>query len=455
MSGRPWRVLRSVRFRLTAGVTLLCVLCLLGTSWLLVSQVRSQTTAAMRRQSAAEARSLALQLETAGGAVGVTATVPGDGILPGAASSGTLPAGKSGTVFSLVSGSGDVVAQSSGGTTAASRPAVVEAHPRAGTIVQVVPVTIDGQAFELVANSPMEPVNAAIAALARSLAVVGPLLVLGVAVLAWLTLGRAFRPVEVIIARTDEISAHNLDERVPVPPSGDEVARLAGTMNRMLARIQASSESQRRFVSDASHELRSPVAASRAQLEVALGHPQDADWTATARTVLDEQERLSQLVDDLLLIARLDEGGEPRRVEVDLDDVVFEEASRAHRVGVDVSQVTPVRVIGDLGLLQRLVRNLVDNAVRHAGSRVRMSLASGAGLALLAVEDDGVGVPPELRESVFDRFTRLEDARNRDAGGAGLGLAVVREVATVHGGEARVLESTLGGARLEVRIPLG
>jgi signal transduction histidine kinase len=448
-------MLRSVRFRLTAGVTLLCLLCLLGTSWLLVSQVRSQTTAAMKRQSAAEARSLASRLETSGGAVGIATTVPGSSILPGATSSGTLPAGESGTGFSLVSGDGDVVAQSSAQATAASQTVVVEAHARAGTIVQAVPVTIDGQAFQLVASSPMEPVNAAIAALARSLAVAGPLLVLGVALLTWLTLGRAFRPVEAIIARSDEISAHTLDERVPVPPSGDEVARLAGTMNRMLARLQASSESQRRFVSDASHELRSPVAASRAQLEVALGHPHDADWTATARTVLDEQERLSRLVDDLLLIARLDEGGEPSRVEVDLDDVVFEEASRAHRVGVDVSQVTPVRVSGDLGLLQRLVRNLVDNAVRHAGNRVWVSLASGDGLALLAVEDDGAGVPPELRDSVFDRFTRLEDARGRDAGGAGLGLAVVREVARAHGGTARVVESALGGARFEVRIPLG
>ena len=455
MIQRPWQLLSSVRFRLTAGVTLLCGLCLLGTSWLLVSQVRSQTTAAMKRQSAAEARSLAIQLETSGGAVGVVTTVPGSGIVPDPTSTGTLPAGESGTVFSLVSDSGDVVARSSGATTAASQPVVVETATGGGTIVQAIPVTIDGQAFRLVADSPMEPVNEAIAALARSLAIVGPLLALGVALLAWFTLGRAFRPVDAIIARTDEISAHNLDERVPVPPSGDEVARLAGTMNRMLARIQASSESQRRFVSDASHELRSPIAASRAQLEVALGHPQDADWTATAHTVLDEQVRLGRLVDDLLLIARLDEGGEPHRVEVDLDDVVFEEASRAHRVDVDVSQVTPVRVVGDLGLLQRLVRNLVDNAARHAGSRVQVSLASGDGLALLAVEDDGAGVPPELRESVFDRFTRLEDARDRDAGGAGLGLAVVREVATVYGGEARVLESTLGGARFEVRIPLG
>ena len=452
MIERPWQLLSSVRFRLTAGVTLLCVLCLLGTSWLLVSQVRSQTTAAMKRQSAAEARSLAIQLETSGGAVGVATTVPGSGIVPDPTSSGTLPAGESGTVFSLVSGGGEVVARSS---RAAAPTLVVETHARAGTIVQAVPVTIDGQAFQLVANSPMEPVNEAIAALARSLAIVGPLLALGVALLAWFTLGRAFRPVDAIIARTDEISAHNLDGRIPVPPSGDEVARLAGTMNRMLARIQASSESQRRFVSDASHELRSPIAASRAQLEVALGHPRDVDWAVTAHTVLDEQERLSRLVDDLLLIARLDESRESSRVEVDLDDVVFEEASRAHRVDADVSQVTPVRVIGDLGLLQRLVRNLVDNAVRHAGNRVRVSLASGEGLALLAVEDDGTGVPPDLRESVFDRFTRLEDARSRDAGGAGLGLAVVREVARAHGGKARVVESALGGARFEVRIPLG
>jgi len=444
MRGRLPQLLRSLRFRLTAGITLLFVLSLVAASWLLVSQVRSQTTAAVKRQSAAEARALAAQLE----ASGLAAT-------PGGKSSGTLPAGRSGTVFSLVSGSGHAVVASSGASTAASPVATTGAVSHVATISQVVPLSINGQAFELVASSPMDSVNAAVAALARMLAILGPLLVLGVAALAWATLGRALRPVGAIIERTREISAHNLDERVPVPPSGDEVALLAETMNGMLGRIHAATESHRRFVSDASHELRSPVAASRAQLEVALRRPHDTDWAVTARTVLDEQVRLSRLVDDLLLIARLDEGGEPCRTEIDLDDVVFAEASRANGAGIDISEVTPVRIEGDPAQIQRLVRNLVDNAVRHAVDRVKVSLGTRGRCAALVVEDDGSGVPPEKRESVFDRFTRLEEARSRDAGGAGLGLAVVREVARAHGGDAQVVESALGGARFEVRLPLG
>ena len=443
MSPRLPQVFRSVRFRLTAGVTLLFVLSLLGTSWLLVSQVRSQTTAALKRQSTAEAQALAAQLEASGVSV-----------ISAAKASGALPVGQSGTRFGLVDGSGTVVAQSTGVLASPSGTGGTGII-QVAVVTEAIPLSIEGQAYELRASSPMEPVNAAVAALARALAIVGPLLVLGVALLAWSTLGRTLRPVEAIIERTDEISAHNLDERVPVPPSGDEVARLARTMNRMLERIQAAAAGQRRFVSDASHELRSPVAASRAQLEVALAHPHDADWTVTARTVLDEQERLSRLVDDLLLTARLDEGGELRRTEIDLDDMVFHEASRSHGVGVDVSGVTPVRIHGDPALMVRLVRNLVDNAVRHAVCQVRVELGVCESRALLVVEDDGSGVSLEQRESVFDRFARLEDARSRDAGGAGLGLAVVREVARAHGGEARVVESALGGARFEVRLPLG
>lgn len=442
MRGRLPQVLRSIRFRLTAGVTLLFALSLLGTSWLLVSQVRSQTTAAMTRQSAAEAQVLAAQLEASG-------EVLSSGSITGI----ILPAGQSGTEFTLVDPSGTVVAQSDGGVIQVSS-AAGDGYPQSAVTIEAVPLSIEGQVYELRATSPMEPVDAAVEALARSLAIAGPLLILAVALLAWGILGRALRPVEAIIARTDEISAHNLDERVPVPASGDEVARLAGTMNRMLGRIQAAAASQRRFVSDASHELRSPVTASRTQLEVALRRPQDADWVVTAQTVLGEQERLSRLVDDLLLTARLDEGGALRRIEIDLDDVVFEEASRTHSVCVDVSGVAPVRITGDPVLVQRLVRNLVDNAVRHAAEHTTVSLGARAGYAVLVVEDDGTGVPLEQRESVFDRFSRLEDARSRDGGGAGLGLALVRQVARAHGGEARVVDSALGGARFEVRLPL-
>jgi signal transduction histidine kinase len=256
----------------------------------------------------------------------------------------------------------------------------------------------------------------------------------------------------------DAISAAALHRRVPDPPGQDEIGRLAATMNRMLARLEEAQAKERQFVSDASHELRSPVATIRQHVEVALAHPAGASAGELAEVVLAEDLRLERLVDDLLFLARADERRQRlvRRL-VDLDDVVLEEATRLRAttgVRIDTGEVSAGRVVGDASQLRRLVRNLLDNATRHARSTVRLGLATtDEGTVGLTVEDDGPGIPPEQRQRVFERFVRLDEARAREAGGSGLGLAIVAEVAETHGGAVTAGDSSLGGARFEVRLP--
>ena len=285
-----------------------------------------------------------------------------------------------------------------------------------------------------------------------------PLLLLLVGITTWRVTGRALAPVDAIRAEVEAISAAELGRRVPDPGGHDEIARLAATMNRMLDRLEGAQSRQRRFVSDASHELRSPLATIRQHAEVALSHPDRTTTGQLAQLVLTEGGRVQQLVEDLLLLARVDEGILAlRRHPVDLDDLVFEAATRvreATQLRVDTTAVSAGRVLGDEAQLQRVVRNLVDNAVRHARTAVALSLGvDGSGLVRLRVDDDGAGIPVDDRRRVFERFVRLDEARSRDAGGSGLGLAIVAEVVAAHGGSVAIDESPLGGARLEVALP--
>lgn len=337
--------------------------------------------------------------------------------------------------------------------------------------VTVIPLPLPEGVFHLVAASSLDGVDATVSTLSRTLWLAIPLLVALIGITAWLLTGRALRPVEGITRRVEEISASTLHERVPVPAARDEVAHLATTMNAMLERLEDASVRQRRFVSDASHELRTPVASIRTGLEVALLHPGAADWEAVARDALVEDERLERIVADLLLLARLDERPElldAQRVDLDLDDVVRAEAARVRpgAVTVVVTACAPARVAGRPEELDRLVAHLVDNAVRHARSRVEVALhalpaeAGGPGgsgarppLAQVVVADDGPGIPPADREAVFERFGRLDEGRARDAGGAGLGLAVVRRIAEHHGGGVQVTDGPLGGACFVVDLP--
>ena len=287
------------------------------------------------------------------------------------------------------------------------------------------------------------------------------LLVVPLSLLLWLAVGRALAPVGAIRERADAITAANLTERVPEPARRDEIGLLARTINAMLGRLDRSSTEQRRFLANAAHELRSPVASLRAQLETL----RDGDLTAEGagsevEGLMTETLRMQAMVDQLLLLARSDAGeARPLRVSVDLDDVVaavveaLRLENRRPEVLVDTREVAPVQVVGDPGLLEQVVRNLVDNAARYASRTVRVSLAQDGADAVLTVDDDGPGIPAQSREEVFRRFTRLDASRDREHGGVGLGLAIVSELVGAHGGSVAVLDAPDGGARLRVRLP--
>ncbi len=275
-----------------------------------------------------------------------------------------------------------------------------------------------------------------------------PVLLGVVAGVTWLVTGRALRPVEGIRREMATITAsEDLARRVPEPATHDEIARLARTTNVTLAALEASVERQRRFVADASHELRSPIASLRTQLEVAAAHPELLDLDGA----VEDTVRLQQLAADLLLLARLDAGERPADTRVDLAALAREES--AGRPGVTVDE-EPAEVTGSRGQLGRVLANLLDNARRHARERVVVTVRREGAWAVLGVDDDGEGVAEADRERIFERFVRLDAARSRDDGGAGLGLAIARDVAVRHGGTLTAGEAPTGGARFELRLPL-
>lgn len=367
------------------------------------------------------------------------------------------------SVIQILDRSGNVVAASAN---VAGRPRISDVRPGiAGTVADlriggghpyrmVARSTADGRFVVLVAGS-LEPVHEGTRVVTFVLLVGVPVLVLLVAGTTWVVIGRALRPVEAIRRQVATISDQELSRRVPEPDGTDEIARLARTMNAMLERLENSRDRQRSFVSDASHELRSPIATMRHQLEVAMAHPERASVEQLAPDLLSEDLRLERLVGDLLLLARADEGGLVRQHRpVDLDDLVLAEAARLRlrgKVKVEASWVSAGQVCGDAGQLGRLVRNLADNAERHAASVVSLSLRTEKGQVTLTVADDGAGVAEADRTRIFERFTRLDDARSRDKGGTGLGLAIVADVARSHSGLVH-LESG-AGARFIVVLP--
>lgn len=312
--------------------------------------------------------------------------------------------------------------------------------------------------YLVIAARSLEPAQDSIQAVAATLATGLPILVALVAVTTWVVMARALRPVEAMRSEVTEITNRALERRVPEPRGNDEIARLARTMNEMLGRLQDSRDRQRRFVSDASHELRSPIATIRHELEVLIANPTTIDVSAVAADLLAEDLRMEALVENLLVLARLDEPNhQPDRRPVDLDDLVLAEARRLRGRGVvrvEAVAVSGGQVLGDRGQLGRVVRNLVDNAERHAASTVRLSLTTDGQVVRLSVDDDGPGIPAQDRARVFERFTRLDAARSRDRGGYGLGLAIVQEVVTGHGGATHIEESSQGGTNVVVELPV-
>jgi signal transduction histidine kinase len=326
-------------------------------------------------------------------------------------------------------------------------------------LMRVVAVPASGGEIVL-AGAVYTQVRDSMMTLTRALLVGTPLLLLLLAGVTWLVVGSTLRPISALRRGAQVITATGVTRELPVPQARDEVRVLAVTLNDMLARLDAAQQRQRRLVSDTAHELRSPIASIRAQLEVALDHPGRQDWPQTAQDVLADTLRLSSLAEDLLVLARLDEHQvRPAAGQsVDLAVLVTEEAERSAggRVPVTARTAGPCAVTGDAEGLRRLLRNLIDNAMRYAKSGVEVAARREDEEAVLTVSDDGPGIPAADRERAFDRFVRLDDARSRDetqTGGAGLGLAIVRAIARTHGGSA-YLEGGTPGLRAVVRLPV-
>ncbi|HET6664783.1 MAG TPA: ATP-binding protein [Acidimicrobiales bacterium] len=437
----------TVRVRTTVAATVLVGLALLAGGVALVVAMRDALTDEVRNVARVRAADTAAALEAGTDPSFVTAGLDRD---------------DDDAFIQILDGDGNVVAAS---PLVAGEPAVAHLEPGQSTEVEVtdendefLAVAADaGGRYTVIAGRILDTVNESTSVVTDLLIIGLPVLLAVAAVTTWLVVGRALAPVESIRREVDAISSADLDRRVPNPPGNDEIARLAMTMNSMLERLEQGQARQRRFVADASHELRSPVASIRQHAEVAQAHPERTTLGALAETVAAENLRVERLVDDLLLLTRADEHTlQLQQRPVDLDDLVFEEALRLREsttLRVDTTRVSAGRVSGDRSALWRALRNLGDNAVRHAASRVAFSLDEQDGAVVLEVDDDGPGIATADRQRVFERFVRLDDARARDVGGSGLGLAIVAEVVGAHHGTISIGHSGLGGARFQVRLP--
>ncbi len=317
-----------------------------------------------------------------------------------------------------------------------------------------VPVSNNGVKGVVVVVMSLQQYDHSVAYVRRLLEIGTPMLIVMVAGISWLIVGRALRPIEMMRREVAEVATVRSGHRVAEPANDDEVGRLARTLNSMLDRIQASSERERRFVSDASHELRSPIANIRTELEVALHHPGVADWPLVASEVLNQNERMEQLVAGLLLLARSDEGSLPAVADpVDLAEVARQAVESVGGTSPLVTvDVAPAPVAVPVVYLERMVYNLLDNARRFATSRVAVTVGTDAAGVVLEVADDGPGVPEADRHRIFERFVRLDEARHRGDGGFGLGLAIVADLSRFYGGSIKVAPNR-PGARFVLRLP--
>lgn len=318
-------------------------------------------------------------------------------------------------------------------------------------------VSYAGQDYVVLVSAAQSPTHEAVSTTGIIMVALSPLILVLVGVITWWLVGRALRPVEAIRDQVARLTATRLDETVPVPDTHDEVAALAVTMNQMLARLSTARSAQLRFIADASHELRSPLAGLSSLLEVARTEDSLEAWRELEPMLTTEAHQMSAVVQNLLLLSRVDGGRvAAARQDVDLDDLAWEEVGRlrASTTLSMITDITPTRVIGDRMALSQVLRNLCDNAVRHARATVKITASSEGGSGRWVVEDDGSGIPEADRDRVFERFVRLDESRARDAGGSGLGLAIVRDVVAAHGGSVTLGSSDeLGGARVLVELP--
>lgn len=301
--------------------------------------------------------------------------------------------------------------------------------------------TGEGTEFVVVAES-LQDERATLHSLGRFVAVAAPVLLAVFGATVWLLLGRALGAVTALGRGAEAITDPGAGARLPLPDSEDEIRDLAVSLNAMLERLDAAATRERQFVGDVAHELRSPLASIYTQLEVALNEPDAATRFELLSGTLQDTQRLGGLVDDLLTLARMESDTDLATEAVDLAELA------------DVQSSGEMLVTGDRRSLARAIDNLVANAHRHAKGAVVVSVDRvDPSMVEVRVDDDGVGVPVEDRQRVFERFVRLDDARARDDGGTGLGLAIVRATALAHGGSIRIEDSELGGARFVLSLP--
>jgi heavy metal sensor kinase len=275
---------------------------------------------------------------------------------------------------------------------------------------------------------------------------------------------RALLPVERIARKAEEITQHNLSDRLPVVRTGDELERLSVSLNHMISRLEDAIQSSKRFVADASHELRTPLTVLRGELESLAQEPGlKGQTTESLGSMLEEATRLSGIVEGLLALSRLDAGeAQAEWVQFDLAELAATTADQMSLLAEDknltvVCEATAgITVRGDRARLKQVIVNLLDNAIKYTprGGCVRLQISRQDGYAVLDVADDGIGIPDEALPHVFKRFFRVDDSRSREPGGAGLGLSIVQSICAAHGAQVEV-SSVLGkGSRFRVRQPL-
>jgi signal transduction histidine kinase len=458
---------RSVRVRVTAGATLVFAIAFVAAAVLLVNRVHASLEDEVRRESNDTVLFLKGQIESGAPLQGLRASNPNpsvgyilvDGQGRVVETSGPTAAGLAvppGRTFEqdvpdtrterAPPPGPDVKGGSAGGAGVAGPGEVISVAAEASTPDG--PVTIK-------AAGPLDGVRQSIDTLTRWLTFGTPVLIAIVGALIFVFVGRALRPVDALCAEVQEITHSTLHRRIEPAGANDEMDRLAHTMNDMLDRLESAADRQRQFVSDASHELKTPLTTIRTSVEVALRQPAEANWEEIGRRVLAADSQMEDLVNDLLDLARLDElEGDPAAAfrAIDLEELVLDRVhEHAGPIELDVEGIVAGRVDGDRRSLDRLVRNLVGNAVTHARSRVRVTVEENAGWVELIVDDDGPGIPLDARRQVFARFTRLEESRT--ASGTGLGLAIAKAVVDRHGGTIEVGDAPLGGARFTARLP--
>jgi signal transduction histidine kinase len=434
---------------LTAASSAVIVLVIVGAAILLAWRVHASLLdsldASLRQQAsdvAAQARSGALRALSVTGADSSTVVQvvkPSGHVVASSANIQGEPA-----LFRLAATRGVRIAQVSGD---------LSSDPGVYRVATVAVTTGSGPLTAYVAHSTAS-ISSTTQSLETVLLIGAPLLIIAFSVVAWLLVGRALHPVEAMRAAVQRAPSDRPTWRLPDSGPHVELRRLASTFNALLGRLESSSEQQRRFLADAAHELRNPVATLQARLDLhARSEAMPAEQT---RALADEAGRLSSLIESLLALARLDARTPLRYTVLDLDDLVLDQVRRVSgarpTLQVDATRVSAAQVTGDRAALERLIANLLDNAVRHARRIVRVELAEAGHEVVLVVADDGPGIPHADRDRIFERFTRLDDARDRDSGGTGLGLAIVREVAVAHTGRVQVADS-VQGARFEVRLP--